>query len=100
MPSHIENSPNNLCEAMILGMPCIATFVGGTGSLLNDGHEGILIQDGDPWSMAGAIVELKEEFDRAISMGEHARKRALIRHDKDRIASELQGIYSNILGRT
>jgi len=37
MPSHIENSPNNLCEAMMIGMPCIATFAGGTGSLLEDG---------------------------------------------------------------
>lgn len=97
MSSHIENSPNNLCEAMILGMPCIATFAGGTGSLLRDGHEGILIQDGDPWAMAGAILELNEDFQKALTMGDNARKKALYRHDKDRISNELVGIYSNIL---
>ncbi len=97
MPSHIENSPNNLCEAMILGMPCVATFAGGTGSLLNDGHEGILIQDGDPWAMAGAILEMKEDFKKAVMMGGNARERALQRHDKDKIAKELVKIYSNIL---
>jgi len=48
MPSHIENSPNNLCEAMMLGMPCIATCVGGTASLINNNDDGVLIQDGDP----------------------------------------------------
>lgn len=97
MPSHIENSPNNLCEAMILGMPCIATFAGGTGSLLRDGHEGILIQDGDPWVMAGAILELNEDFQKAITMGDNARKRALQRHGKNKIVNSLLQIYTKIL---
>lgn len=97
MPSHIENSPNTLCEAMILGMPCIATFAGGTGSLLKDGHEGILIQDGDPWAMAGAVLELKEDCDRAVLLGKNARKKALQRHNKNRIVSELLDIYENVI---
>lgn len=42
MPSHIENSPNNLCEAMILGMPCIATDAGGTSTLLSNMKDGLL----------------------------------------------------------
>jgi hypothetical protein len=33
---------------MIIGMPCIATFAGGTASMLKSDEEGILIQDGDP----------------------------------------------------
>lgn len=97
MPSHIENSPNNLCEAMIIGMPCISTFVGGSGSLLSDGCEGLLVQDGDPWAMAGAILELKEDKSRAIAMGKNARKRALQRHNKDKIVNELIMIYKNII---
>ena len=46
--SHIENSPNSLCEAMLLGMPIVATFAGGTDSMLCAG-EGLLVKDGDPW---------------------------------------------------
>jgi glycosyltransferase involved in cell wall biosynthesis len=99
MPSHIENSPNNLCEAMILGMPCIGTFAGGTGSLLRDGHEGILVQNGDPWAMAGAVLELIEDYDRAVLLGKKARKRALVRHDKDRVVRGLTDIYKKILNR-
>lgn len=97
MSSHIENSPNNLCEAMILGMPCIATYVGGTGSLLNNGKEGILIQDGDPWAMAGAIIECFNNPKKSVVYGQNARIRALKRHDKNVISDELLRIYQRIL---
>lgn len=99
MPSHIENSPNSVCEAMILGMPCIATLAGGSGSLLKDGREGILIQDGDPWVMAGAIIELMSDYDRAVEYGRKARERALVRHSRERVIAEYLGIYQTIIER-
>jgi glycosyltransferase involved in cell wall biosynthesis len=96
--SHAENSPNSLCEAMILGLPCIATFAGGTGSLLKDGEDGILIQDNDPFAMAGAILELANNKDLAIKYGQSARIKALNRHNKDKIVKDLINIYRNIIG--
>jgi glycosyltransferase involved in cell wall biosynthesis len=96
MPSHIENSSNSLSEAMILGMPCIAAFSGGTGSILKDGEEGILIQDGDPLAMSGAILELYKNKELSIKYGENARNRALKRHDKQTIVNDLIAIYNNI----
>lgn len=96
MPSHIENSPNNLCEAMLLGMPCIATFVGGTGSILKDGEEGILVQEGDPWAMAGAIIEFINNWSSALKFGEKAREKALKRHNKKTIVNDLLVIYKSI----
>ena len=97
MASHIENSPNNLCEAMILGLPCVGTFAGGTGSLLQDGVEGILVQDGDPWAMAGAIIELLNNYDLCVKYGVHARKRALVRHNKENIVANLIETYTQII---
>jgi glycosyltransferase involved in cell wall biosynthesis len=96
MASHIENSSNSLCEAMILGMPCIATYAGGTASLLKDNEDGILIQDGDPWSLSGAILELYNNPQKAVDYGKNARNKALIRHDKERIATDLLAIYRTI----
>lgn len=95
--SHIENSPNSLCEAQILGMPCIATNAGGTGSLIEDGKEGIVIQDGDPFVMAGAIVEMINDYKKAIGYGKNARKTALERHDPQKITQDLLDIYNSIL---
>jgi glycosyltransferase involved in cell wall biosynthesis len=97
MPSHIENSPNSLCEAMILGMPCITTHAGGSSSLLKDKGEGLVIQDGDPWSMAGAILELASDNAQSILYGRKARDRALTRHNIDKIVNELLMIYDNVI---
>ena len=96
MPSHIENSPNSLCEAMILGMPCITTLAGGSSSLLRDKEEGLIIQDGDPWSMAGAVLELIHEKETAISYGKKAREKSMRRHNKDIITKGLVEIYGII----
>lgn len=96
MTSHIENSPNNLCEAMMLGMPCISTYAGGVGSLIKDGEAGILIQDGDPWAMAGAVLEMANNKEKAIQLGKNARKVALKRHDKNRIVDDLIKVYEKI----
>ncbi len=95
--SHIENSPNSVCEALILGVPCIATNAGGTASLMEDDREGILIQDGDPYAMAGAIIELKDNYTKAIEFGKQARKRALVRHDQGKITNDLLSIYNSVL---
>lgn len=94
--SHIENSPNCLCEAMMLGMPVIATFAGGTSSLLNDKEEGILIQDGDSFSSAGAIIELASNFQMACEYGNAAKCRALQRHNRKLVKDEYFKIYKAI----
>jgi glycosyltransferase involved in cell wall biosynthesis len=94
--SHIENSSNSISEAMILGMPVIATFAGGTSSLLEDKKEGLLVQEGEYYSIAGAIIELTSNFSLAAKYGSEARKRALVRHDKKRIIIDLLVVYDLI----
>ncbi|MGS0525506.1 glycosyltransferase [Zobellia nedashkovskayae] len=95
-PSHIENSPNAVQEAMLLGMPVVATNCGGTPCILKNGQEGLLVQNKDPFSMAGAILEIIEAPDVAQKMGENARKRSLKRNDGKIICSDLMTIFDNL----
>lgn len=95
--SHIENSPNSVCEAMIVGMPIIASYAGGTASLLKDGEDGKLVQDGDPYVLAGAIVSMYQDFDYAKSCAESAHETALKRHAPKRIADQLINAYKSML---
>lgn len=94
--SHIENSPNSLGEAMLLGVPIIATFAGGTASMLKNGEEGILIQDGDPYVMAGSIIELSKNFSLAQKMGQKATESAKHRHCPRIIIDQLLRCYKAI----
>jgi glycosyltransferase involved in cell wall biosynthesis len=96
-PSHIENSPNSVCEAMLLGMPVIATYVGGTPSIICDKKEGLLIQDGDQYALAGAIIELSRDQELANRLGENARNVSLKRNDPNKIVNDLLNIYSSVL---
>lgn len=95
--SHIENSPNSVCEAMLIGMPVIASFAGGTSSMLENEKEGILVQDGDPYMYAGAIIDYYMDFDKAKIYGENARRRAMERHNPEQIANQLVAAYNAIL---
>lgn len=96
-PSYMENSPNSVCEAMILGMPVISTNVGGVSSLITDKKEGILVQEGDPYALAGAILELVKDFDYARLLGLNARNRSIRRHDPISIGNRLIEVYKEIL---
>lgn len=95
--SHIDNSPNSLCEAMVLGMPIISTSVGGIQSLLTDSKEGILVQDGEAFGLAGAIIEFINSPAKRTAYGDAARLRAVERHDPIKIVNQQLFIYQDIL---
>lgn len=97
LPSHIDNSPNALCEAMVVGTPCIAAFVGGVPSLLRDGDEGLLYHDADPYALAGTIDRLLDDPAFAARLGANARKTARARHDPRLVAAQAVAAYRNVL---
>jgi glycosyltransferase involved in cell wall biosynthesis len=98
-PSHIDNSPNSVCEAMMLGMPVISTSVGGVQSILQNNLEGILVQDGEPYGMAASISELIEDPVKAEKLGLAARERAIIRHEPSKIVESVLKMYTEILAQ-
>jgi L-malate glycosyltransferase len=59
--SHIDNVPVAIIEAAAMGLPVVATRVGGVPSLVQDGHNGLLVPDDDVPAMIGAIRRLLSE---------------------------------------
>lgn len=98
--AYIDNSPNAVCEAQYLGMPIIATYVGGIPSLIENGKEGILIPANDPFTLAGKIMKLSHDEQACVAMGEASRKRAMERHNPDNIYNDLLKCYRSMLEET
>ncbi len=98
-PSHIDNSPNALCEAMLVGMPCVASFVGGIPSLVEEGKSGLLYHDREPVMLAHAIERLLDERSMAVRSGAAARQVAIERHDPERVAHAVARVYREEIGR-
>lgn len=92
-PSFLENSSNALAEAMLVGVPSVASFAGGLPSMLRDHGTGLLFPAGDHAMLAEEIRLLFARDDLAGSLAEAARAEALVRHDPARVGSVLVGIY-------
>ena len=94
--SAIENSPNSLGEAMILGMPCIASYVGGTCNMLEHEKEGLLYTYTEPAILAEYILKILNNDNYASLLGKNAAMRAEITHDHERILNENLEMYRDI----
>lgn len=98
MPSAIENSPNSLCEAQILGVPVVASYCGGTPTLVDDEQTGYLYRFEEVEMLAQRVMGLfakDEAFLSALSGRE--RNAALLRHDRNMNALRLVEIYYNLM---
>lgn len=98
-PSYIDNSPNSVCEAQIIGCPVVATNVGGVSSLIEDGCTGYLVPANDPYQMAYLIGNLYKNPSRNKSMGAEAKKVAMQRHNKETIVADLLKVYYLLCGK-
>lgn len=96
-PSSIENSPNSLGEAMVLGVPCVASYVGGIPDMLRHEEEGFLYQVDAPYMLAHYICEIFQNEDLALRFSESARDRALRTHSVEMNTRRLIEIYEEIL---
>ena len=97
--AYIENSPNSICEAQIVGMPIVSTMVGGISTLVRNGEEGDLLPANDPWQIANAIIELSKDKDRMIRYSTNSRQHALERHAPENIKTQLLNCYKDLVSK-
>lgn len=96
LPSTIENSPNSLGEAMLLGVPCVAADVGGVTSMLEHEKEGLVYQSSAPYVLAHNICRIFAMGEDAAGFGSAAAKRARLTHDPKANLASLLSVYQTL----
>ena len=98
-PSYIDNSPNSVCEAQMLGLPVIATGVGGVMSLVEHKVSGLIVPANAPYELAFWLKEISENLTMAASLGKEASAVAQKRHDREEIKKQMLSTYQTILDK-
>lgn len=96
LPSTIENSPNSLGEAMLLGVPCVAGDVGGVANLMKHNEEGYVYQSTAPYMLSYYIKRVLAMGEKAEVLGQAARGHAQKTHDPQKNLEDLLGIYREL----
>lgn len=96
-PSYIDNSPNSLAEAQLVGMPVIASYTGGVPSMVKDGVDGLLFPTGDVPLLVEKIRIVFENDELAMKLGANAKRTAKKRHDSGEILEAQLMAYHNAL---
>lgn len=93
----IDNSPNALCEAQLLGIPIIATNAGGIPQIVTDNEDGFLYPYAEPYALAFKIMELHNNEDELLRISQNAYQTSHCRHNPVMIAQTLRKIYNQII---
>lgn len=99
LASTIENSPNTLGEAMMIGTPCIAAYSGGVCDMMEHGREGLVYRADDHRILAYQLKTIFEDTSLAHAYSQAAQQRALRNHDRADNYRDLLTAYSQILNR-
>ena len=100
LPSLHESSPNALIEAMGVGLPCIASNVGGVLDLIDHQENGLLIPPRASGALAEAVNDLLTNQESAVSLGRNARQKIEEMFDNDRSIQQLEAVYQDCLCMT
>lgn len=94
--SSIENSPNSLGEAMLLGVPSVASDVGGVKNMLTHGEEGFVYQADAPYMLAYYVKKLFGDPELQTRFSQEAKQHAVDTHNEEKNQEALLRIYKEV----
>lgn len=86
-------------EAMFLGIPVIASRVGGLSQIVIDRHTGIHVDAGDVRGLSTALEELRSHAPKARAMGDEGRRIAIEKYSAQRYVKDLQNLYQSQISK-
>lgn len=99
LPSRSEGLPLSICEAMVAGLPVVASDVGGVGEVVVDGETGVLVPPDNPDALAKAIETMLEDAGRRAQMGQAGQRRARAHFTASAMARSYETLYAELVTR-
>jgi glycosyltransferase involved in cell wall biosynthesis len=100
LPSHTENMPMAVMEAMAAGMAVVASRTGAVPEMIADGETGILVEPRQPAQLASAIAQLLDDPHRRQAMGMRAATAARALWDMAVVGRQTAALYDSIIRRS
>jgi glycosyltransferase involved in cell wall biosynthesis len=97
LTSDWEGTPNVVLEAMAAGLPVVATAVGGTPEIVDDGNTGLLIPRGDQAALVSASRRLLDDPAEASDLGTKAQAAARQRFSISAMVAATEAVYREVL---
>jgi len=97
LPSVLENSPNSLAEAQIVGTPSVAAFVGGVPKMVEDNVSGLLYNCFETAILAEKIRQIFNNDVFAVQLSKNARRKAFERHSQEKNGNDIVKAYTSII---
>lgn len=95
--SSIENSPNSLGEAMLLGVPSVVSDVGGVKNMMTHGEEGLIYPFDEPYVLAEYVCRIFRDDNLAVRFSEHAQMHSSDTHSPEKNYVQLLKEYTSIV---
>lgn len=92
-----EPFPNVATEAMMRGVPVVASRMGGLPEIVEDGETGFLVPPGDSVGLGDALTKLVTNRQQAERMGRAGRERAIRRFSMEQTVSRFERLYTGML---
>lgn len=96
LPSVIENSPNTLSEAGVLGVPTVSSYIAGVPDLVEDGVNGFLYAYDEYYIMADRIIRMFGDDALTQSLSSHLRDKARVMYSADKNTDLVYQAYLDI----
>lgn len=97
IPSLSEGSPNVALEAMALGVPVLATNVGGTPEIIEHEITGWLVPPGDPVALAQTMADVLREPSKSLRVASRAKAWVVEHRSLGLAASAVVKLYDALL---
>jgi len=97
VPSLFEPFGNVVLEAMLAGVPVIASRVGGIKEIINDGKDGLLIDPGDPAAIIRSIERVLADQTFCRTIKESGRQKVISYFNIKRTVDEIEEVYDHLL---